>query len=149
MQAKYSTETGEAMASQPFEVSPSRGEVFAPPPSDLSSSDANPHQIAARGFGQTFGLTPGIAALTIGLDLMLHSADIVTGGLLVPLSAGAGVVLGFITWRSQMKFYGDDDEAAKIKGCIVALLTAIPSPLPYVLFVPAGFVGWLHNLRKR
>jgi hypothetical protein len=28
-------------------------------------------------------------------------------------------------------------------------LTAIPSPLPYVLFIPAGVVGWLHNLRRR
>lgn len=80
---------------------------------------------------------------------MLHSADVVSAGLLIPLSMLSGAVLGYITYKSQMKFYGDDAEAAKIKALIIAVLTAIPSPLPYMLFIPAGLVGWFHNLRRR
>jgi hypothetical protein len=103
--------------------------------------------MAARGFAQTFGLVPGIAILTVAVDVMLQGATVVSGGLLIPFSIVGGCVLGFITYRAQMRFYGDDDEAAKIKACVVAVLTAIPSPLPYALFVPAGLVGFFRRKR--
>lgn len=118
-------------------------------PGAFTSRSASPHQLAARGFAQTIGLTPGMAVVTVAADLMLHSADVISAGLLIPFSILCGGILGYITYKAQMKFYGDDDETAKIKCWIVALLTAIPSPLPYVLFVPAGVVGWFHNLRRR
>jgi hypothetical protein len=47
-----------------------------------------------------------------------------------------------------MRWYGDDAESARIKGLILGLLTAIPTPLPAVLYVPAGILGLVHNLRK-
>jgi hypothetical protein len=101
----------------------------------------NPHQVAARGFAQSFGLLPGVAFLTVGTDIMLHGAAVITAGLLIPFSILGGGMLGYITYKWQMKEYGDDAEAAKIKALIVAFLTAIPSPLPYMLFIPAGIVG--------
>jgi hypothetical protein len=150
MTPKYSTETAEAFTSEPlpFEYSQPRVEVLPPPlPPGALSSSANPHQIAARGFAATFGLHPAMAALTVAVDLMLQGADIVSGGLLIPFSIGGGAILGYIVYKSQMRMYGDDDETAKIKALIVAFLTAIPSPLPYILFVPAGLVG-LFNRRR-
>ena len=141
MSPEYRRETAEATAPPPlaFESSLRRGEAIELP------SSPNPHQIAARGFAQTFGLQPAMAFLTVATDLMLHGADVVSAGLLIPFSILGGGVLGYITYKSQMKFYGDDDESAKIKALIVAFLTAIPSPLPYMLFIPAGIVGFFRR----
>ncbi len=142
----YHTETGEANASQPFDFSQPRVEVVPPlhTPNGLASG-VNTHQIASRGLAQTFGLLPGMAALTVVTDVMLHGADVVSAGLLIPFSILGGGVLGYITYKSQLKHYGDDEESAKIKGLIVAFLTAIPSPLPYMLFIPAGLVGFFRR----
>jgi hypothetical protein len=150
MTPNYTTDTQDATASRPlrFESSPPRAEDF-PAPSSAFPSKANPHQIAVGGLAQTFGLLPGMAALTVGVDLMLHGADVMSAGLLIPFSAAAGVVLGYITYCAQRKHYGDDEEAAKIKGLVVAVLTIIPSPLPYMLFIPAGLAGWLHDRRRQ
>jgi hypothetical protein len=110
---------------------------------------ASPQQMAAKGFGQVFGLHPAMAFLTVGVDLMLQSADIVSGGLLVPFSIAGGVVLAGITYCAQRKWYADDKESAGIKAAIVGLLTAIPTPLPYALFIPSGAIGWWHRRRER
>ena len=92
-----------------------------------------------KGFSQNFGLDPRIAGLMLIVDLMLNAGDIVSMGLLVPFSIAAGIVLGYITYKAQMNWYGDDKESAKIKAIVVALLTAIPTPLPAILYVPAGY----------
>jgi hypothetical protein len=107
--------------------------------------DAAPH----RGFGQLFGLDPRIAFLTFVVDMMLFGGTLASAGLLLPVCAGAGIVLGFITYRAQRRWYGDDPDAALIKAAIVGLLTAIPTPLPAVLYVPAGLLGLLTRLRSR
>ena len=112
-----------------------RGPQDAPPPN--------------RGFSQNFGLDPRIAGLMLIVDLMLNAGDIVSMGLLVPFSIAAGVVLGYITYKAQMNWYGDDRESAKIKAIVVALLTAIPTPLPAILYVPAGILGLLRNARRK
>jgi len=102
-----------------------------------------------RGFSQNFGLDPRIAGLMLIVDLMLNAGDIVSMGLLVPFSIAAGIVLGYITYKAQMNWYGDDRESAKIKAIVVALLTAIPTPLPAILYVPAGILGLLRNARRK
>ena len=102
-----------------------------------------------RGFSQNFGLDPRIAGLMLIVDLMLNAGDIVSMGSLVPFSIAAGIVLGYITYKAQMNWYGDDKESAKIKAIVVALLTAIPTPLPAILYVPAGVLGFLRNARRK
>jgi hypothetical protein len=102
-----------------------------------------------RGFIQNFGLDPRIAGLMLIVDLMLNAGEIVSMGLLVPFSIAAGIVLGYITYKAQMNWYGDDKESAKIKAIVVGLLTAIPTPLPAVLYVPAGILGLLRNARRK
>ena len=102
-----------------------------------------------KGFSQNFGLDPRIAGLMLIVDLMLNAGDVVSMGLLVPFSVAAGVVLGYITYKAQMNWYGDDKESAKIKAIVVALLTAIPTPLPAILYVPAGILGILRNARRK
>ena len=103
----------------------------------------------SRGLGQLFGIDPRIAVVMFVLDAMLNAGEIASMGLLVPVSLVAGVVLGYVTYRAQRNWYGDDKESAKIKAIIVGLLTAIPTPLPEILYLPFGIVGFFHNLRRK
>jgi hypothetical protein len=98
----------------------------------------------SRGFTQLFGLDPRIAFLMFTVDMMLFGGEVLTFGLLIPISIVVGLVLGFITYRAQMKWYGDDRESALIKGVIIGLLTAIPTPLPAIVYVPSGILGLIH-----
>jgi hypothetical protein len=151
MTQKYNTETRNRMASDPspFESPYDHQEVY-PAQSDYEQQPyplAHRQNLAARGFAQIFGLHPGMAFLTIVVDSMVFGGDIASAGLLLPVAFGAAAVLGVITFLAQRKHYGDENDAALIKALIVALLTAIPSPLPYVLFVPAGIVGLFRRKR--
>ena len=104
---------------------------------------------AARGFSQAFGLDPRIAFLTLVVDLMLNAGEIASMGLLLPVSAAAAAVLGYLTYKAQLNWYGDDKESAKLKAIMLALLTAIPTALPAVVYVPSGVLGIFHNLRRK
>jgi hypothetical protein len=100
-------------------------------------------------FGQLFGLDPRVAILTLIVDMMLNAGELASMGLLVPFSAAAGVVLGYIVYRAQINWYGDDKESARIKAIILGLLTAIPTPIPEILYVPAGILGLFHRFWRR
>src|SRR5579875_2307598 len=102
-----------------------------------------------RRFGQVFGLDPRIALLTLAVDAMLNAGDLATMGLLLPVSIAAGVVLGYIVYKAQINWYGDDKESARIKGFVLGLLTAIPTPIPEILYIPAGLVGLFPKFRKK
>ncbi len=99
------------------------------------------HHHATRGFAQAFGVHPAIAALTLTLDQMLFAGEIVTVGMLLPFSIGVSAALGAIAYKAQVHWYGDDDESAKLKAGILALLMAIPTGLPAFLYLPAGVIG--------
>ena len=114
-----------------------------------SPAPPHSHTLAAKGFGQVFGLDPRIAFLTLIVDLMLNAGEFATMGLALPVSLLAGIVLGFIAYRGQMKWYGDDSESAMIKGVMLALLTAIPTALPSFLYGTAGLIGLAHALRRK
>lgn len=144
MTTKY-TEIVDSMASEPFDSTAD----------ELTTNDSRPpigintHQVAQRSFGQMWGLHPGITLLTLVVDTMLFGANAATLGAFFPVSLAAACVLGFITYRAQMCWYGDDSENARIKAVILAFLTAIPTPLPAFLYVPAGAVGLVHLLRRK
>lgn len=95
----------------------------------------------ARGFAQSFGLHPLVALLTLGVDSMLFTGELASMGAGVVLSLPVSGVVGFLTFLAQQKFYGDDKDAAAIKGGTLALLTAIPTSLPLFLYLPAGVLG--------
>lgn len=135
----YPTETVDTAAYEPVAYD-------ASPP--LMESRA-PHHGAARGFGQAFGLHPIPAVTTLAVNAMLFTGEILTMGALVPVALGVAAVLGFLTYRAQMRFYGDDSEAAMVKALAVALLTAIPTGLPAFLTLPSGLVGAVHILRRK
>ncbi len=107
------------------------------------------HRAAARGFGQAFGLHPIPAVATLAVNAMIFGGDILTMGMIFPLALAAAIVLGIITFKSQQRYYCDDDEVAIIKALVVGLLTAIPVGLPAFLTVPSAVVGFVHNLRRK
>jgi hypothetical protein len=119
------------------------------PISRFTYSPNQPHGPSPRRFGQVFGLDPRIAFLTLVVDVMLNAGDLVTMGLLLPVSVAAGIVLGYIAYKAQINWYGDDQESARIKAIILGLLTAIPTPLPELLYIPAGVLGLWESIRKR
>jgi hypothetical protein len=107
----------------------------------------------SKRFDQIFGIDPRIAFLAFIVDLMLFGSAAASMGidlpLLIPLSIAAGIVLGRITYKAQMKWYGDDHDSAMIKAGIIGLLTAIPVGIPALIWVPSGLLGLLHNARKK
>lgn len=105
-------------------------------------------QGSIRRFGQLFGLDPRVAFLTLIVDMMLNAGDLLSMGLLLPVSVGAGIVLGYVVYQAQINWYGDDKESARIKALILGLLTAIPTPIPEILYIPAGILGLFHSFRR-
>jgi len=83
------------------------------------------------------------------VDLMLFGGEVATMGAILPVSIGAGAVLGLIAYLAQRRWYGDDKDSAAIKALILGFLTAIPTPLPAILTVPSGIIGLIHNLRRK
>jgi len=118
--------------------------------SEYSAPRAQP---AGKRFDQIFGIDPRIAFLAFVVDLMLFGTAAATMGItlpvLIPLAICAGVVLGKITYKAQMKWFGDDHDSAMIKAGIVGLLTAIPVGIPAIVWVPSGLLGLLHNARQK
>jgi len=108
---------------------------------------------ASKAFDQIFGIDPRIAFVAFVVDLMLFGTAAATMGIslpvLIPLAIAAGIVLGRITYKAQVKWYGDDHDSAMIKAGIVGLLTAIPVGIPAIVWVPSGLLGLLHNARKK
>ena len=107
----------------------------------------------SKGLDQMFGIDPRVAFLAFVVDLMLFGTAAGTMGItlpiLIPLAILAGVVLGRITYKAQVKWYGDDHDSAMIKAGIIGLLTAIPVGIPAIVWVPSGLLGLLHNARKK
>jgi hypothetical protein len=106
-----------------------------------------------KAFDQIFGIEPRVAFLAFVVDIMLFGTEVATMGItlpiLIPLAIVAGIVLGRITYKAQVKWYGDDHDSAMIKAGIVGLLTAIPVGIPAIVWVPSGLLGLLHNARKK
>lgn len=139
MKQNYSTEIRDAIDA------PVGAASWERPEEPLVPASAAPHHPATRGLAQAIGLSPLVAVGVICTDVMVNAVQVMTLGALMVLSLLAAIPLGIIAYKGQRKFYGDDHETALIKALLVGLLAAIPSPLPYMLFVPAGIVGFFRR----
>lgn len=88
-----------------------------------------------------FGLHPLTALLLFAVDWMLFGEEVATGGIGWVISLPVGVLLGLVAMQIQKRFYKDDDRRARAKGLIVALLTAIPTPLSTLGLLPLAAFG--------
>ena len=134
-------------------------EVMPPQPRTRPAVISNPDHATAHGFGYVFGLHPAVAFFTIAVNLMLFGKDGLalvlaapTAGADIPVAVLASMVMGaavgYISYLGQKKWYGDDEESARIKGMITGVLTAIPSGLPGMLFGGAALAGMLFRKKR-
>jgi hypothetical protein len=143
---EYSTEEYSSEAETPgtWGAQPARYKPSSPP------VDSDAHPVAhAPGFSQTFGLHAISGLTTLAANTMLFGGVVMSMGTLAPVAILVAVVLGYITYRAQRRFYGDDHDAALVKALAVGLLTAIPVGLPAFLTVPSTVVGVIHTLRRK
>lgn len=126
-------------------------------PGGSTGSTLSPHHVAARGFGEIFGLHPALAMFTIAANLMIGGVDTLSGALAaitglmslpaaLVFSAFMGFLVGLTTYLGQKRWYGDDPESARVKALIVGVLTAIPVALPGMLF---GGIALMRSLFHR
>ena len=98
----------------------------------------------------TVGVHPLAAVGIIAVDSMLFGGTIASGGVgwgaSVPVGFAVGVAVGLIQRRGTPP---DDLGLAVGKGLMVAVLTAIPTPLPSALVAGAGTAGAVTLLRNR
>jgi hypothetical protein len=75
-------------------------------------------------------MLPATGLLIMGLDWMLFSEEAVSLGLLIPLTAPMGFVLGAVgTYRLQTRQGQDSKPVATLKALLAGFLVAIPLPL--------------------
>src|SRR5882672_3533695 len=123
----------EYIAPAPAPLSPSNHGWPVPPVTEMPQGR---EAVAAGGLAKFLGLDPRIALIALVLDSMLFGGELVTLGGFIVISVMAGIVFGIITYKAQMSWYGDDHDSSLIKGLMMGLLTAIPTPLPAFLYVP-------------
>jgi hypothetical protein len=128
---------------------PIRRVATMPAPHDDRHDEAAQQMSAPRTFTQLFGLEIRSAVLMFGVDTLVFGGDVASLGALIPVAVGAAAVLGFIVYKIQRKYYGDDHDAALIKALVVGLLTAIPVPLGPVFAVPSGLIGIVNTVRRK
>ena len=98
----------------------------------------------------TVGIHPLAAVGVIAVDSMLFGGTVASVGVgwgaSVPVGLAVGVAVGLIQRRGSLP---DDLGLAVGKGLMVAVLTAIPTPLPSALVAGAGTAGAVNLLRDR
>lgn len=118
-------------------------------PSDVQAGSSTPTVSTpphpAQGFANRFGVHPAIALFTLCIDLMSFGGEAASFGLFLPFSALMASAVGYVTYHGQQSWYGDSAESAKTKAVMLAVLTFIPSPLPSMAYLPAGFIGLLRR----
>ena len=99
-------------------------------------------------FLDVIGVHPASAAGVVAVDSMLFGATAATLGAGWVASIPVGAVLGIAVTLIQHRGSPQDDLGlAAGKGLIIAILTAIPTPLPSALVAGAGTAGAVTMLR--
>jgi hypothetical protein len=122
--------------------------VLAAAPDDRHGV-TSPQGAASKGLAQMFGLDIRAAILAVLVDVMVFTGDAASLGALLPFSVCVAGALGFITYKIQRRWYGDDHDSALIKAMIIGLLTAIPVPLTALIAIPSGMVGIVKAIRRK
>lgn len=120
-------------------------------PPSLPSAPPQPDPMAnPSGFMamcQTLGLHPLTTVVLFAVDWMMFGGEVMTVGIGWTVSILVSFVLGFGVFLTQKHIYKDDHETALAKAVMLALLTAIPTPLPGFLTAPSGFLGLIKVIK--
>jgi hypothetical protein len=80
---------------------------------------------------------------------MVFGTDVFTAGAFIVMGIVIAAILGFIVYKIQRQWFGDEHESSLIKALIVGLLTAIPVPLTPLIAVPAGALGVFKLMQRK
>lgn len=75
------------------------------------------------------GIQPKVALAFVLADWILFSGELFTAAATLPISILTGFLMGIWAYKQQCRSYGDKKSVAFIKSLLLAVLTAIPSPL--------------------
>ena len=125
--------------------------IYQPTPATrLSPNPSYAPPGPTHGPGSRYGLAPIVAFGMVAADAMLFGGlELPSGFLLTFVSFFFGLALVVPCCLGQRYIYGDSWGAAIAKGCIVGILTAIPTPLPSVLTATLGVVGAFEMKQRR
>ncbi|HWB99723.1 MAG TPA: hypothetical protein VG672_23610 [Bryobacteraceae bacterium] len=104
---------------------------------------------ASASLVRMFGLDVRAAVLVTLVDLMVFGTDVFTAGAFIVMGIVIAAILGFIVYKIQRQWFGDEHESSLIKALIVGLLTAIPVPLTPLIAVPAGALGVFKLMQRK
>lgn len=90
---------------------------------------------------QALGLHPLVAFAVVAVDLMLFGGEATTGGVSWVVSIGVAVALALPAALLQRYAYKDNWGTAIGKAGVLAVLTAIPTPIPAIFPAAAGILG--------
>lgn len=94
-----------------------------------------------KNFCQAFGLHPLTGFGMFAVDWMLFGGELGSGGIGIALTVPFALALSVPCILIQKHSFDDSWGAAIGKGLMVGVLTAIPTALPSVVSVGAGFLG--------
>ena len=105
---------------------------------------------SARTMLATLGIHPLVAVVVVAVDSMLFSGTVLTGPVGWLMSIPVGIVLGVATGLMQHHGSPRDNRGLALgKGLLVAVLTAIPTPLPAILVTGSGIAGAVTMYRQK
>lgn len=93
-----------------------------------------------------FGISPVVAAVFFFADWVLFGGELISGPFLIPIAIAVGVVLAMWSAKKQQAEYGDCRKMALIKGIVLGILTAIPSPMGSFVALLAGVLPILERV---
>lgn len=85
-----------------------------------------------------FGISPELIAPVIVIDSLLFTGEFFSGGVSLFISIPVGICVGLFAVIWQRKKYKDSLFRAILKGAVVGVLTAIPTPLTSLVTIIAG-----------
>lgn len=112
---------------------------------EVTSQPASREQSDLAGFVNRLGIDPLAAVALIAADFMLFGVEASTAGLGIVLTIPIGILLGLASMLLQRYRYADCWSVSVAKGIILAILTAIPTPIMSAVIGAAGIMGRLSS----
>jgi len=115
---------------------------FVSPPGPRPAPSAQPDGFAAT--ARRFGVEPFGAGAVVLTDAMMQNVEIVSFGLFCAISAAIGLfVIAPCCVLLQRFSYKDPWPSAVAKGCLLGLVTALPTALPSFVTIGLGVAGYI------
>ena len=117
--------------------------------SDLARKATSAHAAGRPNISllRRLGIQPTVAVVFVMVDWLLFGGEISSGMASMPISVTAGIILGLWAIRRQHRTYGDTIKVSILKGLILGVLTAVPSPVGSFFTLIGGLLPLLDKMK--